>query len=523
MRKENIIDNEVSEILKCKDKRLPNLYNHKILYKGVEPYWQYKGKHICCKCNKEFGMTLEEAKRDCSRRTYALYKDKNVCNGKIDPNGWYCFNDFILKDKNKKHIKEYLKKNKLKIDNIEFRGEFNFNKILTKKQWDWLNSSCNKKVNTIEDFEREYLKVYGYKKSGKLYISERECSNCFKYNQLYYEYEKVVDAFRKFGINAELKYVCEDCKRIYRYNELEIWLKINGKTIVSYPQMSELKQSEYIFRESQTYTNGKVSFEKYMMILDFLKDKQNYKEYFTSQKLKQLKTNRLEIDRLLNSVLGVDVRYTKKDIFACLKFNQLQKQDDEISREVDKYIEAGFQVCFNKNLQNMIIYRTLCRVLNGFPDDYKFTIEEVFVIKSYIRLLFVDESEINLHKFNLDLRIDIVMNFIFTLLKNEETRMRKNLVVRLAKINFRTFASSSDKENEKQSKSIDYALNKLYKKFGDDYLIKTIDFLAFWEYAVITALFNNEIINKKIYYKKLMQIINKKNNYEGNYWKHLFY
>ena len=42
MRKENIIDNEVSEILKCKDKRLPYLYNHKILYKGVEPYWQYK-------------------------------------------------------------------------------------------------------------------------------------------------------------------------------------------------------------------------------------------------------------------------------------------------------------------------------------------------------------------------------------------------------------------------------------------------------------------------------------------------
>lgn len=265
--------------------------------------------------------------------------------------------------------------------------------------------------------------------------------------------------------------------------------------------MINLKESELIHLESQHYTNGTISFKKYMVILDYLKSKKSYKEYFLSKNLKQIKINKLEIDRLLNAVLGIDIRYTKKEINNCLNFNKMSKQSSEICKESEKLIKSGVTTSLDKDFQNKIIFKTLCDALNKFPDNYKFTTEELFVIKSYIKLPFVHEYEIKLFTFNLNLRIEIVINFICALLNNKEAFIQKDLFSRFMEIFCCHFPYKKDKKDEKQSKSIDYALKRLYKKFGDNYLIKTINFLAFLEYIEKTYVWNEKNINKKNYYK----------------------
>ena len=173
---------------------------------------------------------------------------------------------------------------------------------------------------------------------------QRKCHYCNKefdiettnINNDYYDYEEIVEEFLKLGIKAELHFLCPECIEEKGY-PLEFILILDSNEdnkIVSYPY---IKGSIYRIDEIKTCTL--LEYELALMFLSgnhtyesFLKDKNFSFEYRDRQ------IDKFMIDRALYVVLGLDIKYDKKEAirqFECYvnKYNRLKKEIKKFKNE----------------------------------------------------------------------------------------------------------------------------------------------------------------------------------------------
>ncbi len=428
--------------------------------------FDYVGNHICHKCGKKFGQSLEECINECRERMYEKYKEKeNFC---VTSDRHPCFMNClhaINSGEESKYLKEHDLEGSCESQDFStgthlFRKKekgvaLSFNRKLTKEEWMELNNDCYDNKDKYGCYE------------------EKCCCQCFEHDKKYESYEKIAGEYVKAGFDVVLRYNCPDCCD-KGANKLEFCFKLKDEKdyIVSYPDFGNY---------SEKNKNKLTEYIDYAVALEFLKGNTSYESI-----IKKLGTNddivrKSQIDDALNTIIGTNIKYDKSEIW-----NYINKFYKEQAHNFHEEIALGsIPSEGNINEENLlckVVKEVANTVLDCFDDNYEFSLSEYFLFMGNIALLRKSSTD-DLSRLDLGTREKYVLKLTLSEVAKKNMFVSKREVEQLNETKYPYDEIDEyykkpnlDEYDKKHLERLIYErktafgyFEKLYKDYGDEY------------------------------------------------------